>query len=241
MKPLQLLIILLSLQGTAFAEEKESPAPQQVLFGQDTTYSPVGFNTGIHLRGRMDHMQGFELDRYGTRFSHELAVNTQLRLSLNYNSDKSLLPFIWAAEYEHDLYAGVLRGGNTTRGTEDAPNSGGYESQQLRKAFVRASLGNRLTLAAGFMTSHWGMGLLANDGAHGWTPGSAYFSDPRGGDRVLRALIATGPYIENLLFFAAVDRVQDDDVTLDGDEAYQGVLGVKMAKLWLIIIYLLLH
>ena len=75
------------------------------------------------------------------------------------------------------------------------------------------------------MTSHWGLGLLANDGAHGWSPGSAYFGDPRGGDRVQRIMVSTGPWTRgNLVLLGAYDKALGDDILLNDDEARQVVV-----------------
>src|SRR5258706_3569950 len=74
------------------------------------------------------------------------------------------------------------------------------------------------------MTSHFGMGLISNDGAHGWEPGSARFSDPRHGDRVLRAMLGSGPLTRaKVVGLIAFDQVRGDDVLLPGDSALQFV------------------
>ena len=85
------------------------------------------------------------------------------------------------------------------------------------------------------MTNSFGLGLLANDGSQGWTPGSARFGDPRGGDRVLRGFIGTGPITTaGLTATFAIDKVQGDDVLLPGDEAFQviGTASIGAGKPW---------
>jgi hypothetical protein len=124
-------------------------------------------------------------------------------------------------EYEHDLYAGQLSGGAT--GTPElvhGPLEGGTETT-LRRAFAKLRLGP-VFFGGGFTVSHWGLGLLANDGAHGWTSGSARFSDPRGGDRVRRGYVGVGPIPQlDLLVMGAYDSVVGDDVLLSDDDAEQ--------------------
>jgi len=73
------------------------------------------------------------------------------------------------------------------------------------------------------MTSHWGMGLLANDGTQGWAPGNAQFNDPRGGDRVIRGMIASGPHGRRSKWFAALafDSLLQDDIMYEGDTGTQ--------------------
>ena len=49
------------------------------------------------------------------------------------------------------------------------------------------------------------------DGAHGWKPGSARFTDPRGGDLVLRGFLGTGPHTgARIVATVAFDKVWDD-------------------------------
>jgi hypothetical protein len=79
------------------------------------------------------------------------------------------------------------------------------------------------------MTSYWGMGLVANDGAHGWAPGNAAFADPRGGDRVLRVMLASGPLTRfGITAAAGFDWVQGDDAMIEDDSARQGVAAVTV-------------
>jgi hypothetical protein len=123
-------------------------------------------------------------------------------------------------EGEADLVTGVAARDPGIAG-QGFPGGEGF-AVELRKLHVRASLAKALHLDVGAQTSHFGMGLVSNDGAHGWEPGSAAFSDPRSGDRVLRAQLSTGPHTP--LGFAlnfGVDKVLGDDVLLAGDSAQQ--------------------
>jgi hypothetical protein len=75
------------------------------------------------------------------------------------------------------------------------------------------------------------MGLVANDGAHGWSPGRADFSDPRGGDRVLRAALSSMPHAASGLFFAlTADMLHDDDAMLDGDSGHQFAFAAMLGR-----------
>lgn len=179
---------------------------------------------GMTLRGTQDLPADFQ----GNHFSADASYDTQLRAGVVIDSAQSLGLVRVLLEAEADLYTGVFSGGDT--GALDM--IGGPERAEtftdLRKAYGRVSIGPFLTLGAGYMTSHWGLGLLANDGSHAWAPGSAAFVDPRRGDRVLRGLVATGPWTNaRLLFTLAADRVQGDDVmTEPDDEAYQFIASV---------------
>lgn len=80
----------------------------------------------------------------------------------------------------------------------------------------------------GLMTSHWGLGLLANDGAH-----DPLFGRADGGDVVLRAMGTTLPLEGRPLVLAvAADRVWHDDIGswFPGRQAaWQGVLAAAWA------------
>ena len=153
-----------------------------------TLQVPASINT------RFGFAQGLLTDRYGTRLANDTAANVQLRVGAIFDSKLGLAPINLHIEYEHDLVTGVVTGGPTRvvpAGQMDSsidgiglPNGEGTDTQ-LRKLFARAALGYNLQASAGVQTSHWGLGLLANDGTYGWEPGNARFTDPRGGDRLV--------------------------------------------------------
>jgi hypothetical protein len=153
------------------------------------------------------------------------AFNFQARLGLNIDTRKKYFPFIFSAHYEQDFISGFFRGGESEADAIALPLEQNPEYNAIRKAYARLTLGPFLTVSAGRMTSHWGLGLLANDGAHGWQPKSAYFGDPRGGDRVNRVLLATGPWTrKKIIFSMAYDKVASDDILLNEDQAEQIIL-----------------
>ena len=129
-------------------------------------------------------------------------------------------PFAVLVEAEADVLTGVAASDPGAAG-QGYPGSEGL-AIDLRKLHARASIARAIHLDVGAQTSHFGMGLLSNDGAHGWEPGSASFSDPRRGDRVLRAQLSTGPHTPaGLALSFGVDKVIGDDVLLAGDSARQ--------------------
>ncbi|MSP56424.1 MAG: hypothetical protein EXR69_12595 [Myxococcales bacterium] len=90
-----------------------------------------------------------------------------------------------------------------------------------------------MSVSAGLTTSHWGLGMLANDGAHDPEFGRADF-----GDRVLRVRVATRPFNKGefpLGFSVAADRVVQDDLVhagslrSGGQVAWQGLAAVLLA------------
>lgn len=85
--------------------------------------------------------------------------------------------------------------------------------------------------AVGATLSQWGLGLIANDGAH-----DPWFGRVDFGDRVARARFATAPLGADVPFYLVVagDRVLADELarTSEGDDAYQGVVSVLWRPEW---------
>lgn len=183
---------------------------------------------------RFQGVSAFPIDRDGGTFDPGLALLPRLRVGAIFDTGRAIAPFAVRVEYEHDVFTGTARADDARAGY-GYPDPPDFE-HQLRKANVRLSYGNAVHLTAGWNTSHWGMGLVANDGAHGWTPGSAQFLDPRGGDRVLRAQLATGP-LGDVGFVAAAgadlldgELLTGDDILYPGDDAAQIVGAVAIGQ-----------
>ncbi|MFT7582849.1 MAG: hypothetical protein ACI9MR_004533 [Myxococcota bacterium] len=230
MRPSRWLIAatVLALSPSALATET---APAQSLAGSSDSYRPMlTFEAGgtlfvpsLYLTSRIEGVSTFAVDADGAEFDAESPINLLARVGLLFTSYESLAPMYLGAEVEADLITGQVSGGTQLQG-EGLPTSEGQDDFVLRKANVTISYKGLLSLKAGFSTSHWGMGLVANDGAHGWRPGSAYFSDPRDGDRVLRGQLIYKTLGEDFFMVAGgFDRVEEDDVLRPGDEAFQGV------------------
>ncbi len=204
----------------------------------------------LSVAGRLESVSSFPVSDDGTNYVHSPTLNTQFRIGLNIDTQRALKVMRAVWRYEHDIQTGVIAGGSDSRGIfvpdgfgfegdirpticpsdlseEDALQQGctrrenAFDSQ-LRHASLRLDLGYFVHVLGGFMTSHWGMGLVANDGAHGWKPGSALFVDPRSGDRTLRGAMLLGPFGDSrIAFLGGIDQIQDDDIFLEGDKAFQ--------------------
>lgn len=223
-------VLLSSWSAAALAEPPGRPAPEARWVGEDLKPTPLGLTAKVRAHASLLAASAFPTDPDGTPYTLDATLDTQVRLRADYRhawgADNR---YILTLSYEHDLMSGVVAGGPRAFDGVDAPYAKDADETLLRVASARLSLGPVLTMAVGAMTSHWGLGLLANDGAHGWTPGSARLDDPRGGDRVLRAMLATGPHTDlNLVVFAAVDKVLGDDVLINDDAAWQAVLGATI-------------
>jgi hypothetical protein len=223
--------------GTAWAQAPtELSDEQHQLTGTSNKYRPLahmrlaGLKIEVPISATLSarNASPVQVDPTGTEFAPDTALDTQIRAGLIIDTEMRYAPIIFKAELEADLFSGIIDGGSDPDDPrfDNAPWGKETESLTLRKAYGRLSVGPFLTFGGGYMTSHWGLGLLANDGAHGWTPGSAYFSDPRGGDRVLRGFLATGPWTSaKLAFSVAYDVVQHDDIIGQTDDEASQIIG----------------
>lgn len=209
-------------------------APTAVTLGEPAepvglALGPVDLTTPSTLALSATSIGRFPVDGDGTQIDGEPALDALLRVGLVLDSARMSSTFNVRLEAEYELVGGIFSGGTTpSPDVLDAPLVEDTD-HTLRKASGRVTLGPFLTVGGGFMTSYWGLGLIANDGAHGWEPGSARFTDPRGGDRVLRAFALSGPWTDaKLMVIAAVDQVQGDDVLRAGDEATQAIAAVTV-------------
>lgn len=234
---------LLGLSATAHAqdppEEAEPPqAPPAVapLPPPPETYRPLlsyrfrgmEIQAPILLAGRVEGVRTFPADKDASPFQSGPAISPMVRVGVRFRSVEPLGgKFAFLAEYEHDVPTGTWTRDQPLAG-DGLPNSKGIATQ-LRKGYGRFSVGPYVTVGGGFMANHWGLGLIANDGAHGWEPGSARFTDPRNGDLVLRGFVGTGP-LTDARFVAtfAFDQVRADDVLLSGDSAHQFIASVLL-------------
>lgn len=156
-------------------------------------------------------------------------LSTLLRVGLHADTGRMSGWLNVAADLEYDIVD--VRGDTDSTVPIDLAPDRAQRDQFLRTAAARVTLGPFVTVGGGFMTNHWGLGLVANDGAHGWTPGSAYFTDPRGGDRVLRGFVASGPWTQSdIMAFGAIDKVRDDDVLRAGDAANQALAAIRFGE-----------
>ena len=170
------------------------------------------------VQATSERVDGFAIDKDGTRYEPEPNLFSRARVGLEYRY--TFAQYIWLdAGYEHDLYTGLVRGSTDPNLESDLNAEESFE--EIRKAKLALRLGY-VQFGGGITTSHWGLGLLANDGAHGWTPTNALFADPRRGDRVLRGYTLIGPFSPAKIAVSfAYDSVLSDDVLVGDDDATQ--------------------
>ncbi len=154
-------------------------------------------------------------------------VETRLRLGLAYERPR------WSVGLEGDAFEFIAAGDPwdlDVPHANDRQTAGDLSTAfDLRRAALQARLGPIL-VDAGLMTSHWGLGLVANDGDH-----DPAFGKTEYGDRVMRLRLTTAPFGKGevpLYLTLAGDAVVDDDTATwtDGQRAYQGVAAVLYRK-----------
>ena len=166
------------------------------------------------------------LDEDGTTTGQRGVLETRARVGLDVNfNDRD------AMHLEGDVLDSQLLGNPWVLGSADTRrrddkgvlNASSYAPRRLS---ATTKVGP-VSVEAGLQTSHWGLGLVANDGAH-----DSWFGRLDGGDTVLRLKLATMPLGSDTPLYLIVnaDRVYADDLALwlDGQAAYQG----SLALLW---------
>jgi hypothetical protein len=152
----------------------------------------------------------------GTVAPGSSTLNSRLRVRLEAASPDR--PGAWsvAMALGFDLADGTLAGQPTLQG-DKLPHDR-FEPALLQDAWVGVQKGKRFGVRAGAMTSHWGLGLVANDGGQGHSlERNDWFTPTHSGDRVVRAavfgmpLAGTDTVLRGLWLSAAADRVIEDD------------------------------
>jgi hypothetical protein len=162
----------------------------------------------------------FVVDVDGNQTGQGFVLDSRLRPRIDYRRGG------WTFAVEGDLFTGQVAGdtwdleGESHRlhpesiGVMDAGNF------KLRRTSLRGRVGP-VMVTAGLQTMHWGMGLVANDGAH-----QPFFGRSDYGDRQIRLRLGTKP-VESLPLFVSVagDVVVEDDMAIwtEGQRAYQGI------------------
>ncbi|MCB9741523.1 MAG: hypothetical protein H6740_02845 [Alphaproteobacteria bacterium] len=199
-------------------------------FAQDTatapTDTPPRLETNGELRLIASQRPDFVIDDEGNTAGQGFALDNRLRLG----GVARLKPV--TLELEGDVLTGQLAGPTWNLGSVDERHRDEKGiihpySYQPRKAKVSGIFGP-VKVDAGLMTSHWGLGLLANDGAH-----DPYFGRNDSGDIVLRVAGTTKPVKDKpLVVSLAADRGYYDDIgswVPGGQAIWQGIAAVMWA------------
>jgi hypothetical protein len=214
------LVVLLGSATARGADDATSRSPVPKLRIQPDGYL---LEARLHADVRFEESGSYPVDGQGTSFDPGTVLFGQVRPTLVLSTGKAWAPVQLALELEGELRYGMAMGRSELEG-EGLPRGELFHAD-FRRAQARASFGPWLHVTGGMLTTHWGMGLLANDGTQGWTPTNARFSDPLGGDRVWRAMVTTLVDAEHGIGVAmAYDVPIEDGALRPGDEARNIVL-----------------
>lgn len=173
----------------------------------------------------------FPVDAEGTSLGQGLWLDQRLRAGVGARlGQRWQLSTIW------DLGTGQVAGDTwDIEGSVDARRRGersAFTTAGARPRRAALAYGSdHLQLEAGLVTSHWGLGLLANNGESDPLFGRADF-----GDRVVRLRatgITSGDNTPRRLFLtAAADLVIDDEIASvsDGQTAVQGIVSALLVE-----------
>ena len=171
-----------------------------------------------------------QLNTDGAMLGQEQVLDSRLRAGIQLGPQKI------HGTLEGDMFEAQIAGDPwNVPGTEDARERHLVEPMRMGAFDLRkASVGGRagvIGYEAGMTTSHWGLGMVANDGDH-----DAVFGRNDFGDRVIRARIGTRPIQKGkvpLYFILAGDRVVEDELAVwtpftdaPDQAAWQGVATV---------------
>ncbi len=182
-------------------------------FAQDGPFSTSG-----DLRWIGTLQDDFEVDAEGTTPGQRAWLSQRVRAGLVASFGA------WGFEVEGDALTGQLAGDTWSLGDvdlklRDQHAALGWRGLRARKALVRGVVGDVL-LEGGLTTSHWGLGLLANDGAHDTLFGRTDF-----GNTVLRGRATWMPSSQapgrtQSTLTGAVDLVMNDGIADIWQEQY---------------------
>jgi hypothetical protein len=201
---------------------------------------PVELETTGEARVELTETPDIQVDADGTKSGQGTVLDTRLRVGAAADFGE------WTVRTEWDLLSGQIAGDTwqiddrydeRDRGEHRALTTDGIVPRELA---VEGRMGS-FQVAAGLQTSHWGLGLLANDGAH-----DNYFGRSDFGDRVLRVRATTAPFKRTpadgaatlprlpadrapVLLTVAVDSVVADDLARwsEGQGAYQAIAALQ--------------
>ena len=234
-------VILLSaglLGGVALAQDPtvaQAQKPDAVKKADDVATGGV-FGTPVYTTGDVRYVAALPPDLVanpdGVNLGQDFVLSQRLRPGVELRTGSFVL------RTQADVLSGQLVGDAwDIPGTEDERHRehvgvlDADDTFTMRRASVQGRLGP-VQVEAGLVLSHWGLGLLANDGEH----------DPIGfgtsdfGDRVLRLRLTTAPFGKGdnkkpIYISLAGDRVVEDELALMSreQEAWQGIASVLYA------------
>lgn len=174
------------------------------------------------LRINSTYRPGFAVDFEDRSLDEGWTFDSRLRTGLDIKQKN------WTLVLNGDLFHGQFAGNPWNLSGEEHryhPERIGVvhlDNFALRNAHLKTRIGP-VGLLVGVVTSHWGLGLVSNDGNHEQEFGRADY-----GDRMLRTAVYTK--LNNVILTVAGDVVLEDDIGGDSDDfqAYQALTSVRV-------------
>ena len=175
-----------------------------------------------NLRVVATQRPGFAVDFEGRELESGLVFDSRLRTQVDVDMSG------WKFEIGGDLIDGQFAGspwnldGTTHNYHPEQIGVLNASNFNIRAAQLKRKFGS-VGVQTGITTSHWGLGLIANDGNH-----EQLFSRVDYGDRVFRTAAVTKP-IDKVVVMVGGDWVLEDDIGgyTDGHMAYQGLASAQ--------------
>jgi len=194
-----------------------------LLLSQLTFAEPSSISTTGSLRIHYTNRPGFLLDYQKNELNSGWTLDSRLRGGLHVQQDA--WQFVLSGDVFHGQLLGDAWGIDNPLHRYHPERLGVINADNflLREAHLKTQIGP-VGLLAGMVTSHWGLGLVSNDGAHEHEFGRADY-----GDRVVRTAIFTK--IADVRLSLAGDYVFEDDIggLHDNYHAYQALTSALYA------------
>lgn len=194
------------------------------LFAAETPkkQSAISYNFYGTIRNNATYRPGFAVDFEGRALDEGWTFDNRLRTGFDIEQQS------WSLVINGDLFHGQFAGtpwnlsGQEHRYHPERIGVTSANNFALRNAHLKTKIGP-IGLLTGVVTSHWGLGLVSNDGAHEQEFGRSDY-----GDRMLRTAIYTK--VSNAIVTVAGDVVLEDDIGGDSDDfrAYQALTSVRV-------------
>ena len=212
-------------------EAPAAPAPAAASPAPVAKEPPPVINAQVAALTGGQRTGAFAADAYGTKTSADPEVIARVRAAVAFDSGHHLGRLAALIQLGGEFNVFHPTGPVAWQGDRlpDAAAAGLIPTE----AWAGWRWTDKAQIRAGLMQSHWGLGLLANDGRPEQY-GDNWFVQPKIGDRVVRGAVVLTPFrgsesaLAGLVVSAAVDHVADDDILVTGDTAEQVIGAVKL-------------
>lgn len=216
------LFACLMCPSLVMAQELESPQSVYQL-------AKLEIDPSLIAKSQLEAIDDFPVHSDGAIYALDDETYLQVRVGLKARYEFDTNVYLKFA-YEHDLMSRRIDGGVQGMDSDFVRVDGVTPNEDALRELNLEFRYSAVAVSTGVSVSNWGLGLLANSGRGDWSPQSAYFGAPFGGDRVYRTRMVIGPIpaLNRTLLLMAYDDVIEDDILVGDDEAKQVVTALVM-------------